>query len=273
VNLRGILLDMDGVLYNDQAPIPGAAEAVSWLSSCGVPFLFVTNTSSRGRDALVTKLQGFGIEAEVARIHTPCVAASKWLAARAVRPVSLFVREAARAEFGGLPLVSDEAPAECGAVVIGDLGDAWDYNTLNRAFRLLHYHPKAKLIALGMTRYWQTAGRLCLDVGPYVAALEYASGRPPMVFGKPAQAFFQAAAEQLHLAPAEILMVGDDLRVDVGGAQAAGMKGALVQTGKYRPADLDGEVRPEVVIGSIADLPEWWERNVTRSEFNVSRRP
>jgi phospholysine phosphohistidine inorganic pyrophosphate phosphatase len=260
-NLRGILLDMDGVLYNENAPIAGAAEAVRWLESRGIPFLFVTNTSSRGREALAVKLRGFGIEADPARIHTPCLAAAAWLKTQAEGPVALFVREAAGADFAGLPQVSPDEPGACGAVVIGDLGDAWDYDTLNRAFRLLHFHPEAKLIALGMTRYWQTSAGLCLDVGPYVAALEFATGRAPVVFGKPAETFFRAAAEQLQLAPSGILMLGDDVRIDVGGAQAAGMKGALVRTGKFRPADLEGEVQPEAVIGSIADLPDWWERN------------
>jgi phospholysine phosphohistidine inorganic pyrophosphate phosphatase len=273
VNLRGILLDMDGVLYNEDAPIPGAVEAIRWLESRKVPFLFVTNTSSRGRDALAAKLRGFGIEGELARIHTPCVAASAWLAAHAEGPVALFVREAARAEFTRLPLVSDHATAACGAVVIGDLGDAWSYEMLNRAFRLLQYHPNAKLIALGMTRYWQASGGLCLDVGPYVAALEYATGRAAMVFGKPEREFFQAAAGQLGLPAQEILMVGDDARMDVGGAQAAGMRGALVETGKYRPEDLEGEVAPDSVIGSIADLPEWWERNAFSGAAGTSPTP
>jgi phospholysine phosphohistidine inorganic pyrophosphate phosphatase len=277
VNLRGILLDMDGVLYNEDAPIPGAAGAVRWLESRGVPFLFVTNTSSRGRDALAAKLHGFGIGAETARIHTPCVAAGAWLAARAEGPVALFVREAARAEFTGLPLVSglvsEDALAACGAVVIGDLGDAWSYETLNRAFRLLQYHPNAKLIALGMTRYWQASGGLCLDVGPYVAALEYATGRAAMVFGKPEREFFRAAAGQLGLPAQEILMVGDDARIDVGGAQAAGMRGALVETGKYRPEDLEGEIAPDAVIGSIADLPGWWERNAVSGAAGASPTP
>jgi phospholysine phosphohistidine inorganic pyrophosphate phosphatase len=261
VNLRGILLDMDGVLYNENVPIAGAAEAIRWLESRRIPFLFVTNTSSRGRVALIAKLRCFGIGAEIAHIHTPCVAASAWLAAHAAGPVALFVKEAARAEFTGLPMVPEDVPAACGAVVIGDLGDAWSYETLNRAFRLLHHHPNAKLVALGMTRYWQTSSGLCLDVGPYVAALEYATGRSAMVFGKPGREFFQAAAGQLRLRAQEILMVGDDARIDVGGAQAAGMRGALVQTGKFRPEDLGSEVKPDAVIGSIADLPEWWERN------------
>lgn len=252
---------MDGVLYNDGTPIPGAAEAVSWFQSRPIPALFVTNTSSRSRAALAQKLESFGIHAEISHILTPSAAASTWLRAHADGPVALFVRDAAREEFTGLSLVSNDAAEGCAAVVIGDLGEAWDYATLNRAFRLLHHHPAAKLIALGMTRYWQTAAGLCLDVGPFVAALEYATGRAPLVFGKPARAFFEAAAEQLHLAPGQILMLGDDILTDVEGSQAAGMAGVLVRTGKYRPADLEGEIKPQAVIGSIADLPGWWESN------------
>jgi len=138
-------------------------------------------------------------------------------------------------------------------VVIGDLGEGWDFQTLTRAFRLLQSSPEAELIALGLTRFWQAEDGLRLDTAPYVAALECASGRKPVVLGKPAAAFFHAAAQQLEVAPHEILMIGDDTRVDVGGAQQAGLKGALVKTGKYR--DGDEEIGPpDYVIDSIADL-------------------
>jgi phospholysine phosphohistidine inorganic pyrophosphate phosphatase len=143
--------------------------------------------------------------------------------------------------------------------VIGDLGDLWDFRTLNRAFRLLHSNPEAKLIALGMTRYWLASDGISLDVAPFVAALEHATGRRAIVFGKPAGRFFLAAAAQLGVEPGRVLMVGDDIHADVGGAMAAGLRGALVRTGKFRAADLDGERRPDVVLNSVRDLPEWWE--------------
>ena len=75
-----------------------------------------------------------------------------------------------------------------------------------------------------------------------------------MVFGKPGAAFFHAAAAKLGLRPSDISMVGDDIHADIGGAQAAGLRGVLVRTGKFRPADLEGDVRPDVVIDSVADL-------------------
>jgi ribonucleotide monophosphatase NagD (HAD superfamily) len=71
---------------------------------------------------------------------------------------------------------------------------------------------------------------------------------------------FLAASERLGLAGSEVLMIGDDIDADVGGAQAAGLKGALAKTGKFRPADLAGAVRPDVVFESVADLPRWWNR-------------
>jgi phospholysine phosphohistidine inorganic pyrophosphate phosphatase len=54
-----------------------------------------------------------------------------------------------------------------------------------------------------------------------------------------------------------VVMVGDDLRTDVEGAQRTGLAGVLVRTGKFTPADLEGDIRPDAVLDSIADLPAW----------------
>ena len=258
--MRAVLFDMDGVLYNSEEPIPGAAETLDWLRERRVPYLFVTNTTSRGRDALAEKLARFGIPASPDEIMTPCEAAADWLRSQGNGSVALFLRPAARAAFAGLDCLPDDAESGARYVVIGDLGSAWDFQTLNRAFRLLHADPAATLIALGMTRYWKAADGISMDVAPFVAALESASGRDALVFGKPAAAFFQAAADRLGIAASEILMVGDDIESDIAGAQSAGMLAALVRTGKFRSLDLEGPVQPDALLDSVADLPEWWER-------------
>src|SRR6185312_11112231 len=149
----------------------------------------------------------------------PSVAAADWLRANcAGKTVALFLRTAAREDFAGLACVAEDAERGAGYVVIGDLGTLWDFRTLNRAFRLLHHNPEAQLIALGMTRYWLASDGISLDVAPFVAALEHATRRKAMIFGKPAARFFHAAADALGLAPGEVLMVGDDIAADVGGA-------------------------------------------------------
>ena len=166
--------------------------------------------------------------------------------------------DACRAEFDGLELAPDDAESGAAFVVVGDLAERWDFATLNRAFRLLHADPEAKLLALGMTRFWNSPGGIALDVAPFVAALEHASGRKAVVLGKPAPAFFLAAVGRLGLDPFDVLMIGDDVKTDVGGAQEAGLRAALVRTGKFRESDLRGGITPDTVFDSVADLPARW---------------
>src|SRR5205807_2444398 len=136
--MPGVLFDMDGVLYNAGTLIPGAVETLAWLRAQPIPHLFVTNTTSRGRFQLVEKLAGFGIPAALEEILTPAVAAADWLRSIGASDIALFIRPAARAEFAGLATLPDDAETGAAHVVIGDLGDLWDFRTLNRAFRLLH---------------------------------------------------------------------------------------------------------------------------------------
>jgi HAD superfamily hydrolase (TIGR01458 family) len=245
---------LDGVLYDGERAIPGAEETVAWARRQGIPHLFVTNTTSRPRTAIVRKLAAFGIPASAGDILTPAVAAAAWLEGQPPGGVALFAAEALREEFAACDLVEEGARY----VVIGDLAEAWDYATMNRAFRMLMADPEARLLALGMTRYWRTETGLSLDVAPFVVALEHATGKSAVVLGKPAQAFFLAGAANLGLAPADLLVVGDDIRADIEGAQRAGLRGALVETGKFRAADLHGDVRPDLVLESIAELPGRW---------------
>jgi len=252
-----VLLDLDGVLYVGDQPVPGAAATVDRLHRQDVPYRFLTNTTSRPRRAIVAKLAGLGIAATEEQILTPAVAAVDWLTRRGVGPVAAFVPEATAAERAGLDLLPDGAEHGAGAVVVGDLGDAWDFPTLNRAFRLLMSAPEAPLVALGMTRYWRAEDGLRLDAGAFVRALEYAAGRTAVVTGKPDPTFYGIAVEALGVPADHVVMVGDDIRTDIAGAQRAGLTGVLVRTGKFTASDLDGEVRPDAVLDSVADLPEW----------------
>ena len=137
--------------------------------------------------------------------------------------------------------------------MIGDLGADWSFASLNHAFRLVH-EGGARLIGLGRSRYWNGPGGLQLDVGPFLAAIEQATGQDALVFGKPDPAFFAALLENVRLPAERVAMVGDDIVSDVGGANDAGLLGILVRTGKFRPTNLSGPVRPSLVVDSVADL-------------------
>lgn len=256
---QALLIDLDGVLYVGDKAIPGAAEAVQWLDREKIPYLFVTNTSSRPRSALVEKLARFGIITDEAVIFSPPVAASQWLKAHSPGPAALFVPQATKTEFNCLEELDPYTESGASSVVIGDLGESWSFPLLNRAFRLLMAEPRPVLVALGMTRYWRGPDGFHLDVAPFVKALEHAADCRAVVLGKPATEFFDAGLAILERPTADTIMIGDDIVGDVHGAQRAGMQGVLVRTGKFRSQDLDGDIKPDAVLDSIAELPAWWE--------------
>lgn len=257
-----VLFDLDGVLYEGEQVVTGAPEAVAWFQERKISHLFLTNTTSRPRDALVEKLAHFNIQIEEARIFTPPVAAVQWMRTNVTGAVALFVPQATKREFAELPVVDEQAESGAAAVVVGDLGEGWDYRTLNRAFRLLMAAPRPPLIALGMTRYWRAADGLRLDVAPFVVGLEHATGTEPVVLGKPAVPFYRAALERLQVNATDAVMIGDDIRGDVDGSQRAGLRGILVRTGKFQSRDFELGINPHAVLNSVAELPQWWEANI-----------
>ena len=257
--MKAILFDLDGVLYTGDDAIPGAAEVIDWCHDHAIPHLFLTNTSSRPRTALVEKLAQLGIRSTPDDYITPVLATILWLRNNNDGRVALFVPDATRDEFEEFDICEDNAETGANAVVVGDLGQAWDFQTLNRAFRLLMDNANARLIALGMTRYWRAQDGLRLDVAPFIKALQHASGHVPLVMGKPSIGFYSSALDKLGFDAGDTVMIGDDIRGDIEGAQNAGIPGVLVKTGKFQPSDLELGIQPCAVIDSIADLPTWWQ--------------
>ncbi len=255
---RSLLIDIDGVLYQGDKVIPGAENTVRWIQQNKIPHIFITNTTSRPRKRIVEKLDRLGITISEDSILTPPVAACKWLLKHAPGPTALFIPEATLKDFKAI-IKLEQGEEQTAAVVLGDYGENWTFSELNRAFRLLMDNPKSVLVALGMTRYWQASDGLRLDVGPFVKALEYASGHTAVVLGKPSIDFFETAVQLLPSEPTEAFMIGDDIVGDIKGSQLAGLKGILVRTGKFRDSDLDLGIRPNAIIDSIAELPIWWD--------------
>jgi len=249
-NIKGFLIDLDGVFYIEDQPISGGAESVNWLRRQGFPIRFLTNTTMYSRDTLVAKLARFGIQAESGEMFSTAVVAAKWLAAKGVSRVQLLLPEDPQKDFAGFE-ITDNQPE---VVVVGDLGVRFNFDILNSAF--LAVKAGAQLIALQKGRYWQTQSGLAMDAGAFVVALEYATETEAELIGKPNRAYFDMALADIGLDPSRVAMIGDSIDADVIGAQAVGMQTILVRTGQYVfDAQNPWPAQPDWTIDSIADLP------------------
>ena len=176
------------------------------------------------------------------------MAAQRYLERRGINRCRLLLEPEVMSELGLRP-----AERNVDAVVVGDIGSSWSYDLLNETFRDMM--EGAELVALHRNRFWQTEQGLMLDIGAFVAGLEYATGQSARVVGKPSPDFFQSAVDALGLLPNQVAMIGDDIDSDVGGAQALGMRGILVRTGKYRRQYAEtSRTRPTLTIDSFAHL-------------------
>jgi HAD superfamily hydrolase (TIGR01458 family) len=263
----GVLLDIDGVLYVGDEPIAGAHEALTQLREQTAGLRLVTNTTSRSRRQVAEHLHELGFETSIEEILTPAAMAVRHCEERGHSSVELIVSDGLREDLA--PLGSAPASERGGgrpgapvdAVILGDVGDRFDAQLLNHAFRLMM--DGAELVALQHNRYWRRGDGLALDVGAYAAALEYATRSDAVVVGKPAPEFFAAALAEMELEQA--VMVGDDLEADVSGAMSAGLPGVLVRTGKFRQDALPQEVVPTAIVDSVADVPELLARLLASS--------
>ncbi len=252
MRVKAMLLDLEGVLYEGDRPIEGATAAVARLCEMGLDLRYLTNTTTRSRAGVARRLARLGLTLGAESLFTPLAAARRLLIDSKVRRIRLAAPPAAAEDFAGLELI-DSGPVD--AVVVGDLYKEFDWALLNELFVLLR--GGARLIALHKNRYCRREDGIGLDVGPFVAALEYAANIEAIVVGKPSSDFFQLALDDMGVTAAETVMVGDDIDADIGGAQGAGLTAVQVQTGKYTEADLEHPtVRPDFRVDSIAALPD-----------------
>ena len=254
-SFRGVLLDIDGVLHVSMQPVAGAIETLFWLERQGYKVCFVTNTTTSSRATLVRHLQSIGLPLDEERVVTAPIATANYI--RLHYPGKrcwLLTRGDTISDFAGIELVDSHADI----IVIGGAEELLTYDTMNHAFRMLM--DGAILLATHTNLYWRTSEGFQLDSGPFVYALELATGQRARVLGKPNAAFFEQALLTIGIQPQEAVMVGDDIENDIGGALSAGLHGVLVCSGKHNSqSPLLEKIHPDAILPSVADLPGWLE--------------
>jgi HAD superfamily hydrolase (TIGR01458 family) len=258
--MAAILLDVDGVLHVSGDPIPGAADAVRRLRANGHRLRFVTNTTVRSKAQLGEILRSHGIELADDEVQTTADAAVRVLKGKRVLALTM---QALVGDLDGIELVGEGADAVLigGADETPETNRVFSYMNLARAFAELEMG--AELYCLHRNRWWQTRRGPLLDAGAFVAGLEYAAQVEAKLLGKPSPAYFTVACEALDADPQRAWMVGDDVEIDIAGAQSIGMRTVLVRTGKFRPDEVEASgVHPDGIVSSFGHVPDWIEEHL-----------
>ncbi|RUM90856.1 MAG: TIGR01458 family HAD-type hydrolase [Thiomicrospira sp.] len=227
-NIKAVFLDLSGVLYIGTKALPGAVETVHHLKQQGFILRFVTNTASQPSEMILQQLTRLGFDVNETELFTAPKAAIQYLLHHQLRPYCL-IHTLLKPEFEDI----DQTDPNC--VLLGDAQDDLTYQNLNTAFNLLEQgYP---LIGIGNNKYYKDSEGFKLDAGAFIHALEWASDTRAIITGKPDKTFFDEVVASTGVPADQCLMIGDDIRGDVGGAINAGLQAALVRTGKFKPHD------------------------------------
>jgi HAD superfamily hydrolase (TIGR01458 family) len=257
-NIKGLLIDLEGVLYVGDKIIEGSVETVKYLNNI-YKIKYLTNTTTASRNSVFKKLIKMGLQLDVDDIFSPSIAVNDFLHNNKIKRIYLLANKNLEPDFNNFTL-DDQFPE---AVILGDVYKNFNWYSLNKVFELIT-NNEAMLIALHKNKYCKRNGRIALDLGPFVQALEYAASIQSVIIGKPDKKFFNLAIDSLNLKKNEIAMVGDDILSDIAGAKNNGLISVQVKTGKYQPQDEGKEfIQPDIRIDSIASLPSVINVNLT----------
>ncbi|KAH8996692.1 HAD-like domain-containing protein [Lactarius akahatsu] len=269
--IRALLIDLSGTVHVATQPTPGSPDAIQRLRASSMPFRFCSNTSKESTAALRDKLARMDIETRDNEVWTSIGAVNSLLRAKGVQRPLILASESAAMECRGD--IKDDPALPYDSVVVAFAPTQFDYVTLNTAFRvLMNEHdtqrgrPRLDLpfIATHRARYvGDSDGALSLGPGPFVAALENASGGTAEIVGKPERKFFELVLNSLESEvqgrEGVVAVIGDDIQSDLGGgAVELGFWRVLVRSGKYRNGDetKEGVRPPDEVCDSFASFVE-----------------
>jgi 4-nitrophenyl phosphatase len=254
-NAKAFIFDMDGVLYRGKAPLPGVADLFNALTLRGIHFLLATNNSMAIPATYVMRMADMGVEVDESQIQTSATVTRDYLRdelaeGAVILPVGMPPLSETLFTGTGFKSAIDHPDLQVDAVVVG-LDLEFTYEKLRRASDAVR--DGAKYVATNADATLPHETGMQPGAGSIVAAISTASGRTPIVVGKPQTLMMLKGVEQLGVRPDEAVMVGDRLDTDILSGHKAGLKTALVLTGVSQREDLvAAEVLPDFIF---ADLP------------------
>lgn len=251
MNIAGFLFDLDGVFCIEDKPLPGSIETLDYLNNHNIPYRFLTNTTTKSRLDLFNKLIKLDFPVNKNHIISASYAGVLKLRELGSPTCELILKEASKNDYSEFTIDNNNPEY----IVIGDLNRDWTFDIMNKIFnKVLN---GSKILALHKGKYFRVSEGLQIDSGAFIKGIEYATSTDSIVVGKPESNFFDIAVQDINIEKENLVMVGDDIINDIGGAQSCGIKSVLVQTGKYRQDLIEkSNIHPDLVIPSIYHILE-----------------
>ena len=242
-----VLVDFDGVVRLENKPSPDAGTFLEFLSENNIPSYIISNSTLKTGNGITQYLIDNNLSSDIPAM-TAADAALHYVKEH-YKKVSVYCVDEIKQLFSSY--IDDENPE---AIIIGDNGARWDFQMMNEIFNKVY--NGADFVAMHKNKFWYPEGKLSLDAGAFINALEYASGKTATLIGKPSPIYFQSALNLLGFSiGSDFIMIGDDIDSDIVGAQQAGGKGILIYTGKTNyPLSDDAKIKPNFEAQNLTEV-------------------
>ena len=258
MQIKNLILDMDGVLWRGETPMPGLAEFFVTLDELGMGYALATNNASKTIPQYEEKLGRFGVKIDPQRVLTSAEATAGYVAREMGVKTAVYVigEDGLHEAFGrrGFPMLTAQevvGGATADAVVFG-FNRKLVYNDL--AMGSLLVRRGAKLIGTNADTTFPNELGLLPGAGSTGAFLEAATGQSALIIGKPGRLMFAEALQRIGSTTADTAMVGDRLNTDIAGGKAAGLTTIMVLSGISTREEAVGDLQPDFIFADIAEL-------------------
>lgn len=258
--IKNLILDMDGVLWRGDTPMPGLVDFFALLRRLEIGFVLATNNASKTAEQYAEKLSRLGVDVPPWQILTSAEATASYLSQRYAAETGVYVvgepglHDALRAK--GFHIITPQQVEEGKTVPLVVVGFNRHTVYYDLAMAALLLHKGATFIGTNPDVSFPSELGPLPGAGSFLAFISTATGvEPAAIIGKPSPTIFREAVERLGGTTADTAMVGDRLSTDIAGAKAAGLSTILLLSGISSRADLEtAGVEPDYIFEDIREL-------------------
>lgn len=252
-----VFLDLDGTIYHEDHPLPGAIELIRALEAREILFACLTNSTS-SPERISARLANMGVRVPAGHIHTAARAAVDHVLERFGPQPHVFnlSTDGVQQMLEGKVHWVERRDEKCDAIIVGALANV--HATADRQKTALYLARQgAQLVGICADRTFPSKQGLEFGAGAQTEMLAYASGTTPIYCGKPQPSFFAGLCARLGVDATKCVLIGDNVEADIAGAHGVGMQAILTLTGITEGHQVDGlrgAQRPDAVIDDLGDL-------------------